>query len=268
MDEVTTRTGLGIMLAPALSFALLSIQIFQAKTVLERTKRRSLYRYISILAFVILTYAQQTLQKYLKANAMWGVILGATHCIYAVHLANLLLTETATIKSDLGHQCLGPEKQSRFEKNHSIAFRVCSSTRGIGTHWQVKNVPPVPRALSASTPQHATRVFLLRQSAIICWIYCWLRVIHIVWQQYIQGWSQRLFPLEEERALYSLVLERAAVRLFSGFFIWMGGLRASLELAYRIASGMCVVLGVSGPTEWPPLFGSVWDAYTLRRFWG
>ncbi|PKY05717.1 hypothetical protein P168DRAFT_341276 [Aspergillus campestris IBT 28561] len=256
------------MLAPALSFALLTLQILLATTVLEKTKSRSLYRYTGMLVIILITYAQHSLQNYPRINATWGASLGVTHFIYAVHLASLLFLEKATPKSALGHKPTGANKHSPPQKDHSIAFRLCSSTRGIGTNWQVKNIPPVPGVLHARAPQRATRGFLLRQSAIICWIYCWLRVIHLVWNQYIQGLSQTLFPLEEESALYSLVLERAIVRMFSGFVVLMGGVRASLELAYRIASVLCVGLGVSGAQEWPPMFGSTWEAYTLRKFWG
>ncbi|KAL6235275.1 hypothetical protein BDW75DRAFT_230456 [Aspergillus navahoensis] len=41
-----------------------------------------------------------------------------------------------------------------------------------------------------------------------------------------------------------------------------------IEVHYRILSLVSVGLGVSLPHQWPPLFGSINEAYTLRRFWG
>ncbi|KAL5356670.1 membrane bound O-acyl transferase family-domain-containing protein [Aspergillus floccosus] len=40
-----------------------------------------------------------------------------------------------------------------------------------------------------------------------------------------------------------------------------------IEVHYRILSVVSVGLGVSRPHQWPPLFGSITEAHTLRRFW-
>ncbi|KAL2842707.1 membrane bound O-acyl transferase family-domain-containing protein [Aspergillus pseudoustus] len=41
-----------------------------------------------------------------------------------------------------------------------------------------------------------------------------------------------------------------------------------ISIFYRIVAVISVALGFSGPQQWPSLFGSVVDAYTIRRFWG
>ncbi|KAL3459749.1 membrane bound O-acyl transferase family-domain-containing protein [Aspergillus heterothallicus] len=41
-----------------------------------------------------------------------------------------------------------------------------------------------------------------------------------------------------------------------------------ISIFYRIVAVVSVALGVSNPRQWPSLFGSMTDAYTIRRFWG
>jgi len=60
-------------------------------------------------------------------------------------------------------------------------------------------------------------------------------------------------------------------------FIWTG-FSGSLAWAIAMVNGVCLIhtifaiplvgLGLSGPGDWPALFGSFWDTYSLRRFWG
>lgn len=43
--------------------------------------------------------------------------------------------------------------------------------------------------------------------------------------------------------------------------------RWGLDMVYRIAAAAAVGIGLYDPSVWPPMFGSVLDAYTVRRFW-
>ena len=42
----------------------------------------------------------------------------------------------------------------------------------------------------------------------------------------------------------------------------------SIRAPYRVLSILCVLTGISEPQDWVPLFGNLYDAYTLRNFWG
>ena len=39
-------------------------------------------------------------------------------------------------------------------------------------------------------------------------------------------------------------------------------------MAYEACALLGVGLGFWEPQFWPPVFGSIWDAYTVRRTWG
>ncbi|KAF4893769.1 Signal peptidase complex catalytic subunit SEC11 [Colletotrichum fructicola] len=57
------------------------------------------------------------------------------------------------------------------------------------------------------------------------------------------------------------------VRVFTVFsWIWSNFL--ILESYHAILSTTFVLLGIDNQKEWPPLFGSITDAWTVQRFWG
>ncbi|KAG8420569.1 hypothetical protein J3459_010932, partial [Metarhizium acridum] len=51
-------------------------------------------------------------------------------------------------------------------------------------------------------------------------------------------------------------------------FSWFVVARVLIDASYRAATLVAVGLGGSSPEDWPPLFGSMWMAFTLRNFWG
>ncbi|KAJ0357258.1 hypothetical protein COL154_010301 [Colletotrichum chrysophilum] len=57
------------------------------------------------------------------------------------------------------------------------------------------------------------------------------------------------------------------LRIFTVFsWIWSNFL--ILESYHAILSTTFVLLGIDNPADWPPLFGSITDAWTVQRFWG
>ncbi|KAJ7757191.1 membrane bound O-acyl transferase family-domain-containing protein [Mycena maculata] len=48
---------------------------------------------------------------------------------------------------------------------------------------------------------------------------------------------------------------------------WAAGAYAGLALPHQAASIVCVAIGVSLPQDWPPLFGGLADAASVRTFW-
>jgi hypothetical protein len=43
---------------------------------------------------------------------------------------------------------------------------------------------------------------------------------------------------------------------------------AHLDVSYSVAALITTALGIYSPRDWPPLFGSISDSWTVRRFWG
>jgi hypothetical protein len=50
--------------------------------------------------------------------------------------------------------------------------------------------------------------------------------------------------------------------------LWAAGVIAPLSLQYTLLATFCVAIGLTEPSEWPPVVGNFSDAYSLRNFWG
>jgi hypothetical protein len=59
------------------------------------------------------------------------------------------------------------------------------------------------------------------------------------------------------------ILTRIMVLIPAGMGAW-----AAVTVVYSATAIIFVACGLSGPSSWPPLFGSLRESYTLRRFWG
>lgn len=63
-------------------------------------------------------------------------------------------------------------------------------------------------------------------------------------------------------------LRELGVRTFVSLF-WIVDTATEVELSHTVLRALLAgVLGLDEPHQWPPMFGSVFDAYTLKRFWG
>ncbi|KAI8169912.1 Acetyltransferase TRI7 [Colletotrichum sp. SAR 10_86] len=80
--------------------------------------------------------------------------------------------------------------------------------------------------------------------------------------------SQIVFDCSRDDCTYSPVSQRQIfLRIFTVFsWIWSNFL--ILESYHAILSTTFVLLGIDNPKDWPPLFGSITDAWTVQRFWG
>ncbi|KAJ5629249.1 hypothetical protein N7528_002906 [Penicillium herquei] len=68
------------------------------------------------------------------------------------------------------------------------------------------------------------------------------------------------------RRLWEVTLEEIVVRLFSIIAMAMG-LVCSQGGIYSMFAFIAVLSGINDPSEWPPFYGSLSDAYSLRRLW-
>ena len=131
------------------------------------------------------------------------------------------------------------------------AWKLWGNPRGIGWTHEPKGgrIPPKPQGMSR-------RGFVLRQLG-------WLVATWLLFD--INGLINRVNPY------YS-----TPVPQISGFqWLWrlhmLGfgfNVMLMITIEYQVASIICILLGFTQPEEWPPFFGSVFDAYTVGRYWG
>ncbi|KAJ5766585.1 uncharacterized protein N7511_004201 [Penicillium nucicola] len=146
------------------------------------------------------------------------------------------------------------------------AIRLLGQTRAVNTPWQVKNVPPHPQYYSRrEMPVPRRARFLLRQLVIATWQYLVLDIVQTISKQQ----AIEKGPQESIRSIEWVVpagqwIERIATHLS----IWFIVNRLIGDLAYRALSIFFVGIGLDSPSDWPPAWGRMSDAFTLRNFWG
>lgn len=129
------------------------------------------------------------------------------------------------------------------------------SPRGVG--WNVH--APFPAAVRAKSRRAYIRHAMLR--ALGLYLILDLSRTWNVHQPYMLAQDQRGFMLvtDPERRVWERTLDVAANA---------GSAWGYIEMQYLLVSA--VVVGVFGgvPEEWPPLFGSLADAWCVKRLWG
>ncbi|KAJ6550967.1 membrane bound O-acyl transferase family-domain-containing protein [Mycena vulgaris] len=130
------------------------------------------------------------------------------------------------------------------------ALTLFFNTRGVGWAHEPRGALP-PRA-----PPNTPRLkFIARQLACFCLTLLLFDLVnlHVRWN-----------PAFRFRT--GLAAEGLTWRII-GTVGWAAGAAAGLTLPHYAASIVCVALGISRPQDWPPLFGSLADAASVRTFW-
>ncbi|OBT76848.1 hypothetical protein VF21_04730 [Pseudogymnoascus sp. 05NY08] len=137
--------------------------------------------------------------------------------------------------------------------------------RNINTSWSIKGLP----AFSRDHPEHVPdkgefvrkRVaHILITNLALDAIFAFLPPPNL--EKDVPEYKQALFSRIGDITLEEIIARPITV-LIPAFSIY-----GMFAIAYNIASVTAVFFGGSGPRNWPPLFGSFREAYTLRRFWG
>ncbi|KAL5358184.1 membrane bound O-acyl transferase family-domain-containing protein [Aspergillus floccosus] len=243
--------------APTLVFFLMRFTL-TALTLLYTDQSMALRR-ISAFTIVLISCLQLLFLLTFPVSVSWATI-SATDCFaLTIHQINLLII-TKVERDDLRFgQQTGPPA-GKISQELAATFYQMISIRGIHTKWQAKNTPTWPRIYDR---KHMNATFFIkRQSAIAIWQIMLLVFLFAVWQRWQS--STPMAGLTSSPAT-SRELGR---RVMLGVSMWFLLFRVMGDIYYRITSIMATLIGVSSFTDWPPLFNSFLEAWTLRRFWG
>ncbi|MCJ1252095.1 hypothetical protein MMC30_009333 [Trapelia coarctata] len=142
------------------------------------------------------------------------------------------------------------------------AFHVIFSYRAIGSLREAKNIPMFSYKDPSYVPSRS-RLLFERGFAILAGF---LFVDFVSHQppprsELFRAHNASLFP-----AMSDMTVEDIIVRVFSTAFFW-SSLHITISLIYNTVSFIGLATFLTSPADWPPYFGRVKDAYTLRRFW-
>lgn len=206
---------------------------------LALASKPTLFRWAFFGSYLYLN--SQTILYYPPSSAFAAVSVGCSTFMDAIRLFDsLCLDDMQLVGQSIPTNSLDLWSRIKW----AIQFR--GSPRGIG--W--KHEPT--HALPSAPPNESRLEFVLRMMKRIFWGILFLDLIGIlslyeppehlgisqVWfyfRRVLQHWTSTYFGLSTVHALISIIF---------------------------------VLLRLSLPSEWPPLVGSLSDAYTVKRFWG
>ena len=160
------------------------------------------------------------------------------------------------------HDSQYTDKNMDANMDAATATRLAADPRMIATPWQINVVPSFPAYYATRPPARGS--FIRRQAAVALWQYV---LLDLVYYGFLSWTGQKAFPLRagqlEAKHLppgpwVASGLSMLAIALIG---------RLSFDIPYRVVSIVAVVGGVS-TANFPPLFGSIWEAYSLKNFWG
>lgn len=164
----------------------------------------------------------------------------------------------------------GPDRyryrQRRTQPSKSLSrytLDLLSNPRAIGQPWQVKGVPHFSSLEPKYVPSRAKFLAMHFASFVCCILVLDLCAYAI--PPSTKLYSEEAIPVF--RSIGSLSTNLTMFRLTSTIVFWLRS-ALSLIIAVDVAASVAVAFRLSNPQDWPPLMGSVYELYTIRKFWG
>ncbi|OTA99124.1 hypothetical protein M426DRAFT_325421 [Hypoxylon sp. CI-4A] len=129
------------------------------------------------------------------------------------------------------------------------AVRLASSMRGVGWDWQVKNVP-------AHSDADIPRFRFVRD-----------RVLEVLRRSVVKVLA--VYTIGFCKTVQLSASSTLTILLLDAIVSWCGVLWSwhTIGVSYAAGAAMTVFLGLCEPWEWPPIFGSLRDTWSVRQVW-
>jgi hypothetical protein len=224
-----------------------------------------------------------------RLRAPWGTLAGGIGFVFLLQFIETVLLKPRGFEAEPSDWTI-PDKKSRDDKlNGHITCdsrrnpsgqradedtpwnRLCfglsttCSLRGIGSLREAKNVPHFSGTDTSYVPSRAN--FLLQGIGISLFAYLFLDCASLAAHPELNSVNFAPKKIVVLRRLGDIDREEMIVRSTTIIAVWLS-LFIYLQLVYGVMKVPAVVLGISDVAAWPPLFGSVIEAFTLRQFWG
>jgi hypothetical protein len=232
------------------AFSLPLFASFQFLILLGYTLKPSWYR---PLLFIPIAVTAIYLVFFTTTGTIADVGLG---CGIASQLANALdgivLKDAQRVLYRVGEKP-GQITSAGFMARFAWGWHLHNSPRGVGWHHEIPRLPKNPPSYNASQNRKA---FLLSRlyTLSVC-------VAVTVGFFPINAANPALAP-----GATPLVHQPLYIRALGTFGLGVPAL-VNINAQHCVMSMVLVALGISQPADWPPLFGSLKNMYTVRNFW-
>ncbi|MCJ1251307.1 hypothetical protein MMC30_008539 [Trapelia coarctata] len=274
------------MSPPMCTLALVGLQLIITSTVVGFTGQRSLLRYAALPLMILSSGLQLTCleqiqypvgRSFLGAASVFLVILyielallsrwtfdakGPTSSMGGLAPVN---SEQLKLKRKTGESKLSSGTIQAILKRLLFGFNISLQSRFPGTKWPVRNIPPFSRRDLGYIPGKAE--FLVRK-IFKCLIY--ILILRL---------SHRFGNPDENPVLFSsdripfltrlgnVSASEMRTRVLGVLAYWTIQYMV-IEVLYSFLAVLAVAMRITDVDVWPPVFGSVDDAWSIRQFWG
>ena len=201
----------------------------------------------------------------ITSSAEWSSLLGFFVLLWISHIVKLLALDTHVPPSDW-----------------RMTYKALFDFRGIGTQKQRTKTSPDTRDINvtvsrekesrkATHPSKGSRnhIFLLRRLASAIIILLLGQAYTITYSMLLQLTYADFDPLKQSylRRIHTVTVRESIIRSWLVLnFIWSSW--AIFTATHDLLAFAFVALGIDEPEDWPSLYGSIFEAYSIRRFWG
>ncbi|KAM0804237.1 membrane bound O-acyl transferase family-domain-containing protein, partial [Usnea florida] len=228
-------------------------------TILLVPRQATLTRFTSVIALSTLTYVLQETFLQLCKNPHWRAAAAPLLWIQFLSASEWILIS----RLDAAHI---PRRRGKHQLDTLITqvtdvIALLWNLRRVNTKWQTKNIP----TNSSSGPTSSSRShFILRRLTTTL-------IAYLVMDIMVSAPPPDPNLVRPEKAtllkLHDLSSEDLIFRTIGTLSFWFSTALINLILSNTTAI-LSVLSGLSAPSNCPPLYGSILEAYTIRNFWG
>ena len=274
------------MTLPMVAFGIIGVQLTTTSMVLGFTSQGSLLRPAALIPMLLYAYSQQSCVEQIQHPAGRAFLGAASIFLVFLYIDVALLNRwtydakgpTASIgglapvdsglskpKWVTGEEHTAPGTIGTILARLRFGLSMSLQGRFAGTKWPVKNIPP----FSQRDPNYVpSRVAFIMGKILKCSIYILILRLSSSFgnpnENPVLFSSNRIPFLSRLREVSTLEI---STRVLSVLGYWTVQYMV-IQVLYSVLAVLAVALHITDVDVWPPVFGSVEEAWSIRQYWG
>lgn len=259
--ETTTNMGFIAFVTPVTIATLLSASL------LCFTHGRSLWRVAAVPIILRMSYQACQALDFFDDNQLFNPMQTGFVMAFTIHHIVVLCLECiddGVIRREISRVTQQPKEDISWRQRFTWTLYLLTTLRGVDTSYEIKGL---------EKPPSQSRLRFIAWNLLIVMVQ-YLILDFFTSQPLSEADKDRLFAPGREYLVFRPkhlpppTVEEVMVHVGIALMCWGPMGRWFIDVQYRITALLSVSLGVSRPEQWPPMFGSIFETYTLRRFWG
>lgn len=235
--------------------AIMATEYLVASVTLAFTAKESRVRILCLLFLFSLATVETRLLSFLSGPELLRGVFAFSCLIKTLHFVSLFLILRVDISELLS-------KTNKPSACFFAALNCVTSTRGIGTPWEVKTPIHQNHAPPSNHPRETKGIYIAKTVLTFTWQFTALDLLNFGAVRFFQReWPVALSAGAEFLGPGS-TKEQLMARLPLSFLLLIN-LRLLFSMIYKINLLVSIVFFSGTADSWPPLFGRLW---VLRRF--